>query len=241
MSTRCKRSQFASMGIACSVTVLLITQAGCSPTYHGLRQQGQRAMLGEAYGPAQYFFRQADAMSPRRIDNLHDLGVCSVMLAREKFHMMNHAAAMRELDSAIAYYSRALDVHPGHLAALEGKNIALELKGQFDEALKEAEWAAEFVGPAATQYVFLASELEERGDVDGALLRYRQAVAVEPDNFAARVEFARFLIRSNSEPAAVFQLQAAYLLDPRDAWVTDQLAARGAIPVLAAEEPDKPN
>jgi tetratricopeptide (TPR) repeat protein len=192
-------------------------------------------MLDRAYGPARYFFEEAERVRPRRVENLHDLGACSVMIARERFEQMNHAAAMRELDKAIGYYTQAIEVYPGHQASIEGKNVALELKGQFDEALKHAEWAAKFVGPSAKQYVFLAEELEERGDVDGAMLRYRQAVAVEPDNPKAHVAFARFLLRSKNEPAAVHHLQLAYRLDPSDDWVVDQLAARGAVPPLAPE------
>ena len=131
------------------------------------------------------------------------------------------------------YYNQALDVFPGHQASLEGKAIALKLKGQFDEALRTAQWAAEFVGPSAQQYVFLARELEERRDLDGALLRYRQAVAVEPRNAGAHREFAKFLMRHNKEAAAVHHLQIAFRLDPSDKWVVDELVTRGALPPLA--------
>ena len=154
---------------------------------------------------------------------------------------MNHAAAMRELDAAIAYYTQAMDVHPGDQASIEGKNIALELKGQFDEALDHAEWAAEFVGPSAKQYIFLAKELEQRGDVDGALLRYRQAVAMELDNPEAHIAFAKFLLRQDNERMAVHHLQQAYRLNPLDEWVLDQLTARSALPPLAPQTENEPS
>jgi len=197
-------------------------------------------MLARSYGPANYFFRRADELKPRQAANLHDLGACSVMLARTKFKEMNHAAAMREVDAAISYYTAVLDVDPGHEASIVGKNIALELKGQFDEALQHAQWAAEFVGPAAKQYVFLARELEERGDRDGALLRYRQAVAMEPGSAEAHRAIAEFLLRNRNETAAVKHLQAAFRLDPTDKWVLAQLAERGAVPTIAPERAAKP-
>ena len=112
-------------------------------------------------------------MVPEDAHNLHDLGVCSMVLARDQFRRRNFPAAMREVDQAIEYYARSINAHPGFQASLEGKNRALELKGQFEQALQQAEWAREFVGPSARQQVFLARELEERGDMDGALLRYR--------------------------------------------------------------------
>lgn len=215
-----------------------ISIGGCGPTYGELRRQGQRAMIQKAYGPARILFRQADEKSRGRVDNLHDLGTCSVILARQRFERKNHPAAMREVDEAIAYFTRAIDAYPGHQASIEGKTIALKLKGQFGLALEHVEWAAEFVGPSAKQYVLLAAELEERGDEDGAFLRFRQAVAIEPRSAAAHRAFAEFLLRNDNERMAVYHLKRAYRLNPRDQWVMDQLVARSALPPLAlGEEP----
>jgi len=218
----------------------LTTLTGCAPTYYQLRYEGQQALLNAEYGTARRLFEQAGDKRPREVENLHDLGVCSVLLARAHFERMNHAAALREVDDAIAYYTRAIDVHPGHQASLEGRNIALRLKGQFDVALQNAEWAARFVGPSARQYIFLARELEQRGDVDGAYLRYRQAVAMEPGNAAAHTAFSRFLIKESNERAAIFHLRIAYRLDPLDEWVTAELISRGALPALAEPPPETP-
>lgn len=221
----------------CTLTILCLTLVpliGCGPNYYKLRLEGQQAMLNEAYGAARIFFQQADARNPRQINNLHDLGACSVLMARNKFKQMERAAALRELDRAIDYYSAALDIHPGHQAAIEGKMIALKLKGQFDKAIEHAEWAAKFVGPSSKQYLFLASELEESGDIDSALLRYRQGVAVDSQNPDVHITFAKFLIRHDNEDAAIHHMQVAYRLNPRNEWVMDQLATRGVLPPLAS-------
>ncbi len=203
--------------------------AGCTPNYQQLRHEGQEAMLRGDYGPARYMLLNAEDKAHRRSDNLHDLGVCSVMVAKQKFEERNHAAAFRELDNAIAYYRRSIDERPGSQAALEGLNIALELKGQFEEALKHAQWTVEFVGPSAKQYIFLAEELEQRGDVDGALLRYRQAVAMEPENAKPYVAMAKFLMRHNND-AAYSYLAEAQRLDPEDPWVKQHQGSRAATP-----------
>lgn len=213
---------------------------GCAPNYRDFRREGQAAVLRNDYGPAQYMFSQAERKKPRRVANLHDLAVCHVMLARQKFEQMNSAAAFRELDHAIAYYRRAIDAAPGHQASLEGLNIALELKGQFDEALRQAQWAADFVGPSAKQQIFLAQELEQRGDDDGALLRYRQAVAMEPRIAMPHIAIAKFLMRHDNDSAAVDHLQIAYRLDPTDRWVVEELAVRSAIPQLATATSSTP-
>jgi len=203
---------------------VLVTILGCGPHYPQLRREGQMAMLRGEFGPARYLLLNAEDKSHRRVETLHDLGVCSVMVSRQKFAERNQAAAFRELDNAIAYYSRALDELPGHQASLEGKNIALELKGQYEAALKQAQWAAEFVGPSARQFIYLADELEERGDLDGALLRYRQAVAMEPKNPRPHVALAEFALRNGNEGLALEHFEIAGRLDPRDMRVKEQLA-----------------
>jgi len=209
--------------------------AGCGPNFYTLRREGQRAMLRGDVGPAKYFLIQAKKRKPRHVGNLHDLGVCCVLLAKQRFAQMNHAAAFDQLDRAIGYYRAALDAEPGSQACREGLNTALELKGQFDEALEETRWAAKFVGPSAKQHVYLARELERRGDVDGALLRYRQAVAMEPMNPEPHVAIAEFLLRHENEIAALHHLRAAYKLDPTNDWVAKQLADRDATPQLAQQ------
>jgi len=222
------------------ILFLIVAVGGCGPSYQRLRLDGQTAMAQGSYGPARVFFIQAEEKSPRRADNLYDLGTCSVMLAREKFEQRNHSAAMRELDAATDYYSSAIEVNPGHIASLEGRNVALKLKGQFDEALRNAEWAVRYVGPSGKQFIYLANELEERGDNEGAILRYRQAVTVEPNNPAVHAAFAQFLLRHHNEAAAVHHLQAAYDLNPDDPWVSEELSRRGAIPSLASQHSAAP-
>lgn len=227
-----KLAVFRRISVHVCVLSIGLAATGCGPHYRQFRQSGQTHMDNAEFGAAKLLFLDAEDDSPRHLENLADLGACSIMLARARFSEMNHAAALREVDDALTYYSRALDVSPGHQLSVEGKNIALELKGQFDEALAHAEWTAEFVGPQAKYYLFLASELEERGDMDAALLRYRQAVAMEPENVDSHIAFAKFLARHGIEPATVHHLKIAYRLDPLNEWVMDELARRGQLPPL---------
>ncbi len=214
----------SAAGMAC------LSAAGCStaPTFAELRLAGQQKILNDEMGVAKRLFEEAHVLVPEDPYNLHDMGVCSMVLARDLFRERNHPAAMREVDQAMEYYTRAINAHPGFQAALLGKNLALELKGQFDEALKHAEWAREFVGPSARQQIFLARELEERGDMDAALLRYRQAVAMEEQNPTAHAELGRFLHRQNRDDEAVEHLQEAYRLNPTEPGVLRLLVSLGA-------------
>ena len=217
--------------LLCGVLWLL---GGCGPSYKDDWNYAQQALAVGQFSVARHFLEECNFRRPRRVEVLHDLGVCCLTIAREKTRQSNHAAARRELDRAIGYFSNAIDENPGHTGSLHGLNTALEMKGQFDKALDKAEWAAKFVGPAARHYIFLARELEERGDQDGALLRYRQAVAMEPDSAEAHTAFAKFLLRVPNESAAVKHLLVAYHYNPHDAWVAKELAARNALPQPAS-------
>jgi tetratricopeptide (TPR) repeat protein len=218
--------------VALAMTLVAFVLGGCGPSYLTLRLQGQQAVVDDNYGVAAELFGQAEAKSPLRVDNLHDLGVCAMKMARVRFVDGDQVAALRQTDLAIQYYRNALEIHPGHQASMEGLNRAMELKGQFDKALRQAEWAMEFVGPSSKQQIFLANELEERGDIDGALLRHRQSIAMEPSNPAAHVAFAEFLFRHGKDEPAIKHLQVAYRLDPMNRRAAEQLIARNALPRL---------
>ncbi|MFQ5461636.1 MAG: hypothetical protein ACE5E5_03315 [Phycisphaerae bacterium] len=220
------------MASACWTVVMV---SGCGPSYARLRSEGLSMMVEQRYGPARYLLLDADKVKRNQVENLHDLGFCSVMQAKKYFENQNRVAALRELDRAIEYYDRAIEAHPGYQPALVGKNIALELKGEPEIALEHAEWAVRVVGPSARQYLFLAAELDQRGDDDAAFLRFRQAIAMEPKSQPAHVAFARFLLSHGNESAAVGHLKYAYRLDPSNEWVKDQLASRGQLPPPPSE------
>ncbi len=222
-----------------SFALALLFGAGCStgPSFTELRIEGQTQLLDSNIGVARRLFEEAHAKIPEHPYNLHDLGVCYAILARRHFEGGNHPAAMRDVDRAIEYYGRATSAHPGFQSALLGKNRALELKGQFDEALAHADWASEFVGPSFRQQAFLARELEERGDLDAALVRFRQGVAMENENPTAHAELARFLLRHHRQEEALEHLQAAYRLNPLEPGVLGTLVDLGA-ELPSAREPE---
>ncbi len=208
------RSAIRNGGMVLSLLILMAAMTGCQTTYGRLRLEGHRAMSKNDYRAARVFFNEAHERKAGDAENLFDLGMVAMHYARERFEQRNEPAALRELDQAIWYFSRAIESRPGMQSAIVAKNNALELKGNYDSALTEAEWAAAFVGPSAKAYMFLASELEERGDVDAALLRYRQAVAIEPRNAVAHAELGQFLLRRGQNDAAIESLQNAYEIDP---------------------------
>lgn len=203
--------------VALSLAVCSISLAGftgCGPTYRDLRIAGQQEVASGNWGAARHLFQEAMDKVPEDAENLHDLGVCAMVLARQQFKLRNHPAAMREVDRSIDYYTRSIEAHPGYRASIIGKNRAQELKGQFEEALRTAHWAAQYVGPSADQFVFLAAEYEERGDLDGALLRLRQATAIDPNDASAHRALGMLYHKVGQDHEAIVALNRSLQLDP---------------------------
>ncbi len=223
-----------------AIVASLLTVVGCGPNFRQLRFEGQQAMTAQDYVLAQDRFEQAARKQPAHPGNLYDLG--TVHLARAK-HCMDtgaRAAALRAADRAVNCFSRAVESHPGMHMALAAKNEALELKGRFEDALGTAEWATTFVGPRAREQIFLARELEERGDYDAALLRYRQAVAMERDSAMAHAALGEFLLRQDNQAMAVRHLKTAYKLNPMEPGVAQRLTSLNE-PLPRTVEPPAPS
>ncbi|MBN1514502.1 MAG: tetratricopeptide repeat protein [Phycisphaerae bacterium] len=214
------------------VLLAIASLSGCGHelSYGELRQLGQEKMIRHEYGAARNLLLEARERVPEDPWNLYDLGDCNIYLAKAQFHLRDAPAAMRYVDDAVRSYARAVNAHPGMQPALWGKNMALELKRQFEAALAVAKWTAEFVGPSARGQIFLAHELEERNDPDAALLRYRQAVAMEPHNAYANAELGRFYARIRRRTEAVRLLRTAYALNPSEPGVLEALRELGETP-----------
>ncbi|HNO77707.1 MAG TPA: tetratricopeptide repeat protein [Phycisphaerae bacterium] len=214
------------LGLSVSLISLTIV-SGCGPTYKELRIEGQNQFAQDRFGTARRLFEEAHLKSPEDPENLHDIAACCVMQAKAQLKEGNPAAAQRDLDRAIDFYDRAINAHPGFKPALMGKNRALELKGQSDEALRTATWAAKYVGPAADQYVFLASEYEQRGDLDTALLHYRQALAMEPNNANVHKGLGMLHLKAGRQDLAIKSLHRSLELNPSQQDVVETLRELG--------------
>lgn len=210
---------------------------GCGPSFHQLRDTGMQRAAQNQWGVARGFFHDAYLKRPENAENLHDLGVCSMMLARKEFMEGNRPAGMREADRAIEYFDRAINASPGFRSAIEGKNRAQELKGQFEAALNTAHWAADYVGPSAEQQIFLANEYEERGDLDGAWLRLQQGLAMDPNSPQIHRAFGDFLLRRGDREAAIRAYRHSFTLDPSQQDVIEKLyELEGEMPVPPVSE-----
>lgn len=219
------------------VAVAPFVTSGCSESRFDLyRRDGKLYLEAGQYAAARGLFLAANDMVPENADNLCDLASCHVGFALEYQDKGNREASLRHLEKAINYYDRAIKSYPGYRRALAGKNRALECRGEYAQALDTAEWASEYVGPSAKEQIFLAKEYAERGDVDRALLAYRQAVAMEPTNPTAHWALGFFYLDIGKQDLAVEHLRQSYSLDPTQTFVANTLVELG----VELPENDKP-
>jgi tetratricopeptide (TPR) repeat protein len=208
-----------------TVTLLLLLPAfGCEPTAQSYHAEGLAEYRAGDYESARGMFKAALLEKPEQQESAYYLARCCRIAAERKFDEGDYAGALRELDEAVFYYGQAIESYPGYAAAVEEKSEALRLKGRYAEALRLSIWAKDNTGRTVRQLVNVAHEFEQVGDVDMALMRYRQAVAVEPDNALAHAELGRFLARQKRYAAAVRALRDAYRLDPSEPGVVADLA-----------------
>jgi len=159
-------------------------------------------------------FRQAYEVRPGDTNTCYWLGRCYLDLAQKEWEAGRASGAMRFADKALFYLNSAIKAAPAHSPALEAKAQALQLKGDAAEAAQTAQWIAETLTPTAATMLAKAQAYTAAGDADRAMLAYRQAIALEPQNPKAHEAFGRFLLKVGRRDQAIEHLQEAYRLKP---------------------------
>ena len=209
---------------------------GCSmQTVSDLNQLGLAEYRSGNYAHAKAYFEKAWEKDRERAVTLYNLGSCAMAMAAERQGRGSAVSAMRYLDEAVYWFDQATASFPGYTEAQHGKVRALELQGKYRQATAVATWVDQTVGPAARQKLVLARHHERRGDMDEALLSFRQAAAMEPGSAYAQAELGRFHLRRGQHEEAIVALRRAYRLNPAEGGVVSELAELGVLPV---EQPD---
>jgi tetratricopeptide (TPR) repeat protein len=205
--------------------LILALVGGCEPSAQKFYDEGLQDYRRGDTEAARGMFRAAVYKAPEMQQAAYYLARCARADAERKFDERDIAAAMRELDEAVFYYGQAIESYPGYAAAVEEKASALELMGRYDEALRLSIWAKDNAGRTIRQLVNVAVQLEQRGDVDAALTKYRQAIAIEPDSALAYAEMGRFFVRMGRTDDGVEALETAYRLNPSEPGVANDLSS----------------
>ena len=219
-------------GALLMMAVAGLTLFGCSmQTVSDLNQLGLVEYRAGNYAHAKAYFEKAWEKDRERAVTLYNLGSCAMAMAAERQGKGSTVSAMRYLDEAVYWFDQAIASFPGYTEAQHGKVRALELQGKYRQATAVATWADQTVGPAARQKWVLARHHERRGDMDEALLGFRQAAAMEPRSAYAQAELGRFHLRRGQRDEAIMAFRRAYALNPTEGGVASALAEFGALPV----------
>ncbi len=115
---------------------------------------------------------------------------------------------------ALAIYQQLVAVDGQDRASRMGVANALAALGRFDEAMAEFEAISAGWPDFPFAHIRQGALLEERGDLEGALSAYREAVRIAPDNANTHFTLAYALRRAGQRDEAIAAFEAGLELDP---------------------------
>lgn len=205
-------------------TVMVIVAAGCSQNIDDLRVQGINEFRNRQYTQSMVSLRSILELDANDAQANYYMGLNYRALAAEKLREDDLAAACRELDTAIIYFTQAIKTWPNYMEAVSSKNEALETRGKYDAALKLAERVANNNRGVSDHYIYLGNEYRERGDYDNAMRSYKIALAGNPNSSRTYAAMGKLYLKIGDQAHALDSFRKAYELNPHDSDVQDQLA-----------------
>jgi len=153
---------------------------------------------------AEKLFREAAAIKPNDTNILNNLGLT---LQRQN-----------KLDDAIATFKTAVEVDPNNDTLLLNLGTALKAKGDKAEAIKVFEQLVKLNKNLYYAHIALGELLSaDESKTDVALEHYKQAVKIQPNEFAPNYNMGVLLARQGKHGAAIDAYNAALLARPTDA------------------------
>ena len=128
------------------------------------------------------------------------------------------------LDEALATYDRALALQPRHVAARNGRALALQGLGRVEEAEHELTAALAIAPDAATTHSNLGNLYFRRDEIEPARDQYLLAVRLDPDHADAHNNLGSAYFRLGERDLAEREYGTALRLDPHSAGAQRNLA-----------------
>jgi spermidine synthase len=148
--------------------------------------------------------------------------------AREKAPYLRRLAEMSssagELDSAVAYYTRALSLYPDDVETLMSLGVVLTNQGKFAEAIEQHRRAIEIAPHSPRVYNNLGGTLARQGKIAEALTCFAEALERDPDFADAHFNMGNALASQGNLEQAAERFAAAIRLRPDFAEAYNNLA-----------------
>jgi tetratricopeptide (TPR) repeat protein len=179
--------------------------------------QAQKTLLDDTGAFAA--FQRSVELNPNNAISLYRLG--AEYLSQGKAH------------EAVQHLRESYRLNPGNQSTLYSLQLALRQDGQLEEAKKIKEELSELLRKIdkESQDAFVALRLNNEGtalekadNLAGAVEKYREAVALDPEHAGIRVNFGVALLRLGQWKEGLSELREALRRDPRNAQVKGALA-----------------
>ena len=123
-------------------------------------------------------------------------------------------ASLGQMDTAVSYYEKALDIKPDYAEA--HNNLAITLQGldQLDAAVERYKKALAIKPDYAEAHYNLGDTLHKLGQLDASVRSYEKAIAIKPDYAEAHNNLGNTLKRQGQLDAAVRSYKKALAIKP---------------------------
>ena len=123
-------------------------------------------------------------------------------------------ASLGQMDTAVNYYEKALDIKPDYAEA--HNNLAITLQGldQLDAAVERYKEALAIKPDYAEAHYNLGDTLHKLGQLDASVRSYEKAIAIKPDYAEAHNNLGNTLKRLGQLDAAVRSYKKALAIKP---------------------------
>jgi len=123
-------------------------------------------------------------------------------------------ASLGQMDTAVSYYEKALDIKPDYAEA--HNNLAITLQGldQLDAAVERYKKALAIKPDYAEAHYNLGDTLHKLGQLDASVRSYEKAIAIKPDYAEAHNNLGNTLKRLGQLDAAVRSYKKALAIKP---------------------------
>jgi tetratricopeptide (TPR) repeat protein len=106
-------------------------------------------------------------------------------MAQVYTHLGQQCREGNNLDGAMSYYNKAIELDPKFAVAYSGRGIVKKSRGDLDGALADFNEAIELKEDLPVTHMRRAAVKEAKGDSEGALSDYNRAIELKPDSAMA--------------------------------------------------------
>ena len=123
-------------------------------------------------------------------------------------------ASLGQMDTAVNYYEKALDIKPDYAEAHNNLAITLQELNQLDAAVERYKKALTIKPDYAEAHYNLGDTLHKLGQLDASVRSYEKAIAIKPDYAEAHNNLGNTLKRLGQLDAAVRSYKKALAIKP---------------------------